>query len=122
MTSELRVERWSLPAAELGPLNPLPPLRVAEELHATEEAGLPQHMLDSLAFGHPATILPYMVQDGYGRERRPRDFTTAILENEFLRATFLLEVGGRLWSLVHKPSGRELLDVNPVFQPAKAKY
>jgi len=24
----------------------------------------------------------------------------------------------RLWSLVHKPSGRELLDVNPVFQPA----
>ena len=24
----------------------------------------------------------------------------------------------RLWSLVHKPSGRELLDVNPVFQLA----
>jgi hypothetical protein len=30
----------------------------------------------------------------------------------------LLEFGGRLWSLVHKPSGRELLEVNPVFQLA----
>jgi len=39
------------------------------------------------------------------------------LENETLRATFLLEMGGRLWSLFHKPSGRELLSVNPVFQP-----
>jgi len=35
-----------------------------------------------------------------------------------LKATFLLEYGGRMWSLVHKPSGRELLYVNPMFQPA----
>ena len=41
-----------------------------------------------------------------------------VLENDILRATFLLELGGRLWSLLHKPSGRELLAVNPVFQAA----
>jgi hypothetical protein len=58
------------------------------------------------------------MQDGYTRRLRPRDFRVAVLENEVLRATFLLELGGRLWSLVHKPSGRELLAVNPVFQPA----
>jgi len=34
-----------------------------------------------------------------------------------MRATFLLELGGRLWSLVHTPTGRELLHVNPIFQP-----
>ena len=28
------------------------------------------------------------------------------------------ELGGRLYSLVHKPLGRELLARNPVFQPA----
>jgi len=42
----------------------------------------------------------------------------AVLENEALRASFFLELGGRMWSLVHKPSGRELLEANPIFQPA----
>ena len=58
------------------------------------------------------------MQDGYTRLRQPREFQVAVLENEILRATFLIEYGGRLWSLLHKPSGRELLDRNPVFQPA----
>jgi len=58
------------------------------------------------------------MQDGYTRRLHPREFRVAVLENEWLRATFLLELGGRLWSLVHKSSGRELLYVNPVFQPA----
>ncbi len=40
------------------------------------------------------------------------------LGNEILKATFLPELGGRLISLLHKPLGRELLNRNPVFQPA----
>ena len=118
--SELRIESWSMPAADLGLENPLPPLRTAEELHAVEEAaGIPVEMVKNLAYGgHPPNILPYTMQDRYTRRWHPRDFRVAVLENEILRATFLLELGGRLWSLVHKPSGRELLDVNPVFQPA----
>ena len=50
--------------------------------------------------------------------KRPRAFKAVVLENDILRATFLPELGGRLWSLYHKPAGRELLHVNPVFQPA----
>ena len=108
-----------MPAADLGPDNPLPALRGERELHALDEgSNVPQEMVDSLIWGQPANILPYTRQDGYNRERRPRDFRVAVLENETLRATFLLELGGRLWSLFHKPSGRELLSVNPVFQPA----
>lgn len=115
----LRLSTWSMPGADLGPENPLPVLRGERELHALDEgSNVPQEMVDSLVWGQPANILPYTRQDGYGRELRPRDFRAAVLENDILRATFLLELGGRLWSLFHKPSGRELLSVNPVFQPA----
>lgn len=64
------------------------------------------------------TLLPYTQQDDYTRDRKPHNFRAAILENENLRAVFLPELGGRLWSLYHKKLGRELLYVNPVFQPA----
>src|SRR5262245_17487213 len=106
-------------AADLGPENPLPPLVSTHDLHATGAMpGVPDNMLKNMAYGHVSNILPYTLQDRYSRVRQPRDFRVAVLENETLRATFLLEFGGRLWSLVHKPSARELLDVNPVFQPA----
>ena len=42
----------------------------------------------------------------------------AVLENEFLRATVALDLGGRLLSLYDRRAGRELLYVNPVVQPA----
>jgi hypothetical protein len=109
-----------MPAADLGPENPLPPLRSGRDIHVgiEAEAGVPPEMVRKMAYGHVPGILPYTMQDGYNRERRRRDFKVGVLENEYLRAMFVLELGGRLWSLVHKPSGRELLDANPVFQPA----
>ena len=118
--SELRIEKWSLPAADLGPENPLPPLKSGRDLHVGIEAAadIPEEMLRNMAYGHVSNILPYTMQDGYTRQRCRRDFQVAVLENEHLRAAFFLELGGRLWSLVHKSSGRELLDANPVFQPA----
>lgn len=118
--SVLRIVDWSMPAASLGPENPLPPLTSQRDLHAEIEVGpdIPGDMVRNLAYGHVPNVLPYRMQDGYTRDRARRDFRAAVLENEHLRATFMLELGGRLWSLVHKPSGRELLDANPVFQPA----
>ena len=118
--SELRVETLLMPAADLGPENPLPPLMTGRDLHVPEGPlpGIPDEMRRNITYGRVSSILPYTMQDGYNRDRRPCEFQVAVLENEILRATFLLEFGGRLWSLVHKPSGRELLDRNPVFQPA----
>ena len=68
------------------------------------------------------TTVSYIHQDVYKRQlpdhaalaakRAPRAFRAAILENEFLRAVFLPELGGRLWSLFDKKAGRELLYVN----------
>lgn len=117
--SELRIESWTLPAAGLGPENPLSALRGGQDLHAPERVpGIPPDMLRNMAYGHVPNILPYTLQDGYGRHLAPRPFRVAVLENEVLRAAFFLELGGRLWSLLHKPSGRELLEANPIFQPA----
>ena len=118
--SELIIQTWSMPAADLGPANPLLPLLNEGELHVTKsvDPAVPAEMLQNMAYGHLPNILPYSMQDGYSRERHVREFRVAVLENDILRATFLLEFGGRLWSLFHKPSQRELLFVNPVFQPA----
>ncbi|MBM4084897.1 MAG: DUF5107 domain-containing protein [Planctomycetes bacterium] len=116
---DLRIETFTMPAAELGPENPLPPLGKARDVHALASApGVPPEIAQNMRYGHLPGILPYTIQDGYDRRRRPKGFKVAVLENDILRATFLLELGGRLWSLFHKPSGRELLACNPVFQPA----
>lgn len=116
---ELRIETYTMPAAALGPENPLPPLHAYRSVPATVATDLarPAEATDYPDRGNEGSILPYRLQDNYDRVKRPRAFKAIVLENDVLRATFLPEVGGRLWSLYHKPAGRELLHVNPVFQP-----
>ena len=116
--TELRLETYEMPAAELGPENPLPPLHAYRTVSIADPAEPARETASYPGRGSEDSILPYRLQDNYNREKRPRCFKTAVLENDLLRATFLLELGGRLWSLFHKPTGRELLHVNPVFQPA----
>ncbi len=117
--STLRLETLKLPAADLGPENPLPAFLSTQDLHQVKDAqGIPPDMLENIGYGRLPNILPYTIQDGYNRERRLQDLKVAVLENDILKATFLLDYGGRLYSLFHKPSNRELLSVNPVFQPA----
>jgi hypothetical protein len=102
----------------LGPENPLPPLVSPKSDNTVfqNDASVPESDRLNPLPQFPG-CLPYPLQDQYDRNRRPRDFRVAVLENDVLRATFLLERGGRLWSLRHKPTGRELLYTNPIFQP-----
>ncbi|UOX85890.1 DUF5107 domain-containing protein [Amycolatopsis sp. FBCC-B4732] len=117
--TELRRTSLTLPAAELGPENPLPPLVPPEAVASVSNVDeLPADLAAGLAYGRLGTVLPCRLQDGYSRERSVRELPALVLENDHLRATVLPSLGGRLWSLVHKPSGRELLYRNPVFQPA----
>lgn len=114
--SELSVQSWRMPATDLGPENPLSPFSSRNKPQFENISGIPGEILENMAYGHVPSTLPYTLQDGYTRQLHPTEFRVAVLENEILRATFLLEFGGRLWSLLHKPSGCELLEVNPVFQ------
>lgn len=119
-TSTLSLTTWSIPTAGLGEKNPLPQLEplYQHEIEAETDDSIPPEDRAGLNEGIVRTCLPYRLLDGYDRRRKPKEQRVAVFENETLRATWLLEHGGRLWSLVHKPSGRELLYVNPVIQPA----
>lgn len=118
-SSRLTREPLVLPAAALGPESPLPPLPGTTDVHATiSSEGVPEEVARDLGYGFPPCLLPYRVQDGYDRHRAPQEFPSLVLQNEVLRAVFLPGLGGRLASLTHLPTGRELLYRNPVFQPA----
>lgn len=52
-----------------------------------------------------------------GTEPTSTTFDTVVLENGYLKVTLLPEYGGRILSIVHKPSGRELLYQNPLGTP-----
>jgi hypothetical protein len=115
----LRVETYSWLAASLGGENPQAILRDPNpDMPVTARESLPAELARTIGHGCGRRVLPYRLQDRYGRERQPRDFRAIVLENEHLKATFLPELGGRLISLFYKPANRELLFHNPVFQPA----
>ncbi|AYC37499.1 DUF5107 domain-containing protein [Streptomyces griseorubiginosus] len=121
IVTTIRRDVLTLPAAPLGPDNPLPPLRLPYEVHRTDvrdRSDLPRDMARQAGYGPLRSLLPVPVRDGYGRAREPREFETIVIENDRLRATVLPALGGRITSLLHKPTGRELLYRNPVFQPA----
>jgi hypothetical protein len=70
-------------------------------------------MRQQTARGHVASLLPYSVQQAYTRGGSQQGHPVAVLEDELLRAVFLLNLGGRLWSLVHKLSQTGLLANGP---------
>ena len=112
--SRLTVGTTTLPSASFGPVNPLPPLIGAPQLHANVAAAdLDDEMRENLEHGRVASLLPYLLQDRYDRTLVPRDHRVAVLENDRLRAEFMLDLGGRLRSLVDLTTGRELLYANP---------
>jgi hypothetical protein len=115
--TSLVVATIELPTAPLGALNPLPMLRPLERV--TDIASdVPADLAARARTGTPRTMFPYLEQDDYHRELTPRSHRVAVLENDSLRATVALDLGGRLLSLVDRRRDCELLYVNSVVQPA----
>ncbi|MQS34823.1 DUF5107 domain-containing protein [Streptomyces katsurahamanus] len=121
MATTVRRTVLTLPAAPVGPANPLPALRPLTAVHSVDERTkreLPREMARQIGYEPLRTLLPVRVLDGYGRERTPTAVDAVVIENDRLRVTVLPGLGGRIHSLRHKPTGRELLYRNPVLQPA----
>ncbi|WUJ74766.1 DUF5107 domain-containing protein [Kribbella soli] len=115
----LSAQNLVLPAASLGPENPLAPLRTQREPHQVENiADLPDELRENIEYGRLHSPLPCLNQDGYDRTLAETSLPALVLENDHLRATVLPSLGGRLYSIVHKATDQELLYRNPVFQPA----
>lgn len=115
--AELTFSSMTLPSAHLYGQNNLPPL-----LETVRSGKPPVFALgeDNELFtdlGRISNILPYRNQDLFDRALVPAAVRTAVLENDRLRATFLPDFGGKLWSLYDKEAGRELLYTNDCIRP-----
>src|SRR5256885_1527161 len=98
--STLHRDVLRLPTSLLGPPDPLPPLRSQADLHSVDPGpdvvdGPDEEMRRGMAYGRLPSVLPYLNQSDYGREVVDAEHPVAVLENDRLRATFLLGWGGR---------------------------
>ncbi len=48
----------------------------------------------------------------------PRTYRAVVMENDYLRIVILPELGGRIWRVIHKPSGNDLFYHNAVVMPS----
>ncbi len=117
--TELRLEKLTIPASDFHGVSSLPsvaartwngPTRRVFELD--EDDGL------FIGYGSVKYAFPYRAQDNYDRVLCKKKVPTVVLENEYLRATFLPGYGGKLRSLYDKEAGRELLFTNSVLRPS----
>jgi len=107
----------SIQGAQIGGDNPLPIFRNQNRDRSVKllnEFSAEQTNLIGYEAGE--IYLPHRWQDRYTRELKAREISTVVLENENLRATFLPELGGRLYSLFNKENQQELLFTNPILQ------
>ncbi len=113
--SSLTFEKMTIPGSHLGPEGAYPILykqKMFEKESALDESeGL------YINYGNILHMLPYASLDDYGRENDEQVFDAAVLENKFLKATFVPSLGGRMWSLYDKVNQRDLIINNPAFRP-----
>ena len=110
--TEFYQEDYRLLSVRLGEQSSLPGLEGLANVQQNTKAVLDEDDEIFLGYGFRSNVFPYRPQDVYTREQTERCYRSIVLENEFLRARFLPELGGRLISLVDKVSGRDLLYQN----------
>ena len=114
----LKIEKKKILSADFGALSSLPPVSVklslsdiSDKFCLDEDDGL------YINYGSVECAYPYRYQDMYTRDLTEKEYDSIILENDFLRATFMPDFGGKLWSLYDKKQNKELLFENSVVRP-----
>lgn len=107
--TRLSIGTRTLDLAELGGDSPLPSVQSLLEPPYRVGAGIPEDLAAGVRWGKVSNIYPYPMQEDYSRESRATEMTAVVLENAHVKATFLPQLGGRLWSLEDKATGKELL-------------
>ena len=116
---EIYLSTISIEGSILKGENPLPIFRDREKDKPIQTDGtLNKESMENMGYEIGMRILPYKLQDRYDRERKIVKLKTVVIKNDKLKAVFLCEYGGRLYSLSDLETGKELLFKNPVFQLA----
>lgn len=117
MRPTLIFDQVYLKTAPKGPEASVPNLLGMDNMQNKTEFLLDEYDEIYEGYGTLNSVYPYRDYTCYTRECGLHPVKTAVLENEYLRAVFLPEFGGRLWQLTDLKSGRELLYTNDVIRP-----
>jgi hypothetical protein len=69
-------------------------------------------------FGVPYQVLDRAAYEASNPSPTGVAYRTIVVENEYLKLTFLPDVGGRLYEVVYKPTGHRVTYRNPVLKPS----
>jgi hypothetical protein len=69
------------------------------------------------AFRHTVNADFSLQNDTFGTDIVTRAYKSLVLENEYLKVTLVPEYGGRILSMIYKPTGHEQLYQNPIGRP-----
>ena len=113
--TDLHFEDFTIRGHRVGKTSWFPAIRelIKSEISAEldEDDGL------YIGYGMMSDGLPYTLQDDYDNPEEELRFKSVVLENEYLKAVFIPELGGRLWSLYDKENQRDLILANTRFIP-----
>lgn len=97
--------------------NPLPIFRDSKtNFEVINSETVPKEFSRLLGYECGKRVYPYKKQDRYDRKCNQAELKSIVLENDFLKATFLPTLGGRLISLFDKENNKELLFANENIQ------
>ena len=106
-----------LPSAKFNGESTLPSLYEMSNVQGLTRSALDEDDELFVGFGFLPSIFPYRMQDLYDRSEDLTPYVGVVLENDYLKAVFIPELGGRLWSLYDKVAGKDLLYTNPMVRP-----
>lgn len=118
MKPQLAFSEISMEVSDLGPESVLPDILGEYNIQNKTNSILNEYEEIYEGYGQLKGVYPYRQQNTYNRKLKPAEVPVAILENGYLKATFLPTYGGRLWSLIDKQTGTNLLYTNDVIRPS----
>ena len=104
--SSLSIESKKIKIADLGDPSTVPAVFKTKNVQQLTKNYLDEDDGVYVGYGFIDDVFPYKKQCMYGRELKEKQMMSVALENEYLKAVFLPELGGRLWSLYDKKQKR----------------